>query len=319
MNFVFLMDPLEMVKMEKDTSFILMLGAHRRGHATYYLADGGMTLKNGKVYFRVVSVIPQQVADSPFIKKDARELSEDDVHAIFVRSDPPFDEAYLMNTWLLERLPKRIAIINNPAGIRTVNEKIWATQFKNITPKTMVSRNKKDLTEFLKTEKDIIVKPANGFGGSSVFHVKAGDDNANVILETVSQYWTKEVIAQRYVAEAKNGDKRILLLGGEPLGAVLRVHAEGDHRNNFFAGGKSAKTTMTSNDKKIISILKPHLKRLGLYFVGIDIIGQYLIEVNVTSPTCLQEMNRLYHKNLENQVISFVEKFAKEPKKTKSN
>ena len=313
------MDPLETVKIEKDTSFILMLGAYRRGHRVYYLPEGGMTLKDGKVYFRVVSVVPQDVVNCPFIKKEMQELSSDEVGAVFVRSDPPFDETYLMNTWLLERLPAKIPVINRPAGIRTVNEKLWATQFVSITPKTIVSRDKNDLTGFLKSEKDVIAKPTDGFGGASVFRVRKGDPNANVILETVSRRWTKDIILQKYIPAAQKGDKRILLLNGEPLGAVLRVHAKGEHRNNFFAGGTPAKTTITANDKKIIRILKPELKKLGLYFVGIDIIGRYLIEVNVTSPTCLREMNRLYNKNLEYPIIEFAKSLAVEYQRKKKS
>ena len=308
MNFIFLMDPLETVKMEKDTSFILMLAAHRKGHRVYYLADGGITLKDGMVFFFVMEVIPQQVSKEPFIKKSAKILSQDDVQSVFVRLDPPFDEAYLMNTWLLERLPKKTFVINNPAGIRTVNEKIWATQFTKIIPKTIVSRDKTQLKEFLLKEKTVVAKPTNGHGGAGIFIVQANDPNVNVIFETLSQNWSREIILQKYIPQAKNGDKRILLLNGEPLGAVLRLHGKDDHRNNFFAGGKPLATIITANDKKIIAILKPHLQSLGLYFVGIDIIGNYLIEVNVTSPTCLQEMNRFYHQRLEDKVIAFVEK-----------
>ncbi len=311
MNFVFLMDPLEMVKPEKDTSLAFMIGAHRRGHKVFYLPDGGISLKNNKVHFRLTPVIPHVDNHSPFHIRECVELSQDDVHAVFVRSDPPFDQQYLMNTWLLDRLPKRIPVINNPAGLRTVNEKIWAAQFHRIVPKTVISRHKNHLIQFLNQEKTIVVKPANGFGGSSVFVIRKGNLNTNVILETVSRNETEEVIAQTYVADAKKGDKRILLLNGEPLGAVLRVHAKDDHRNNFFAGGKPHAATITANDRKIIKTLKPHLKTLGLYFVGIDIIGKYLMEVNVTSPTCLQEMNRLNNVRLEDNVIDFVEKLVK--------
>ncbi len=308
MKFLFLMDPLNTVKMEKDTSFILMLGACRKGHTVYYLPDGGVRLINGKVHFRVIPVIPQEVKEKPFIVHEPIELGQNDVDAVFVRSDPPFDEAYLTNTWLLERLPKRIAIINSPSGIRTVNEKIWVTQFTSITPKTLVSRHKGDIRKFFAIEKEIVVKPINGYGGSAIFYVRRGDKNANVIFEIATQQWTKDIILQKYIPEAKNGDKRILLLNGEVLGCVLRVHAKDDHRNNFFAGGHPEKTTVTPHDRKIIKILKPHLKQLGLYFVGLDIIGRYLIEINVTSPTCLQEMNRLYNRRLEVKVIDFVEK-----------
>ena len=315
MNFIFLMDPLENIIVEKDTSYILMLGAHRRGHNVFYLTDGGIVLKENKAFFHVLSVIPQQNTKQPFIIKNSVVLSQDQVHAVFVRSDPPFDAAYLLNTQLLERLPKKIPVINSPEGLRTAHEKIWATQFAQIIPKTFLGVRKKDLLGFIEEEKDVIAKPTNGFGGSGIFHIKKGDDNTNVILETMTNRWKTEVILQKYLPAAKKGDKRILLLNGEPLGAVLRVHAKDDHRNNFFAGGKPHPASITENDKKIIQVLKPHLLRLGLYFVGIDIIGNFLIEVNVTSPTCLQEMNRLYGKKLEEEVIRFAEKLILKKRK----
>ena len=161
---------------------------------------------------------------------------------------------------------------------------------------------------FIQTKKDVIVKPINGFGGQSVFHLQPNGPNRNVILETLTNRWQREIIVQAYVPEAKNGDKRILLLNGEPLGAVLRLHGQDDHRNNFFAGGKPQPCEITSRDREIIHTLKPHLQALKLYFVGIDVIGDYLIEVNVTSPTCLQEINTLYNKSLEFQVIEFAER-----------
>lgn len=316
MNFVFLMDPLSTVLMEKDTSFILMHGAHQRGHSVFFLPDGGMTFKNGKLNFRTMSVVPQQVSGEPFTDKKTKELSEEDIDAVFIRSDPPFDQQYLLNTWLLDRLPARIPVINRASGIRTVNEKIWATQFKTIVPRTLIGRNKTSLLEFLTEEKNIIVKPIDGFGGSSVFTVHSQDKNAKVILETMTLHWTRDVILQQYIPESQNGDKRIILLDGEPLGAILRMHAEDDHRNNFFAGGKALPTEIDQRDREIIEILKPELKKLGLFFVGIDIIGGYLIEVNVTSPTCIQEMNRIYHQKLQDRVIEFVEELVEKNKKS---
>ncbi|MFA5060133.1 MAG: glutathione synthase [Candidatus Omnitrophota bacterium] len=311
MNFLFLMDPLETINVKKDTTFMLMLAAHKRGHAVYYLPDGGISLKNNLVYFRVLRVVPQRGTFLPFVRKETAELSQKQVDAVFIRTDPPFNEKYLMNTWLLDRLPKSIAVINRSAGVRAVNEKIWATQFANIIPRTYLGRNKQDILNFFLKEKKVIVKPVNGYGGSSVFYIESTDKNAHVIFETVSANWTKDIIVQQYISDAKSGDKRILLLNGEPLGAVLRVHASDDHRNNFFAGGKPQAATLTARDRQIIKMLKPFLKELGLYFVGIDIIGKYLIEVNVTSPTCLQEMNQLYDQNLEEKVIAFAEKLTK--------
>jgi len=314
MNFVFLMDPLETVKLEKDTSFILMLGAQRKGHRIYFLPQGGIFLKNGKVFFQMISVIAQQDQNQPFIPKGKVLLSDDQVDAVFIRTDPPFNEAYLMDTWLLDRLPSRITLINSPGGIRTVNEKLWVTQFISFIPRTLVSQNREEILDFLKAEKAIIVKPTDGFGGSSVFCVREGDTNTNVILETATHRWTRYVIAQQYIEQADQGDKRILLLNGEPLGVILRKHAAGDHRNNFFSGGKPYAADISPRDLEIIAVLKPHLQKLGLYFVGIDILGDYLIEVNVTSPTCLQEMNHFSGQHLEDKVIDFTESLAKRVK-----
>jgi len=311
MKFLFLMNPLETVVFEKDTTFMLMLGAYRRGHEIYYVPKDGISLIEGKIFFHTTKVIPQNIAHMPFKEMSMARLSQDDIHAVFVRPDPPVDASYIMNTWLLDHLPKRVAVINNPTGIRTVNEKVWASQFTKLTPPTIVSCNKEDLLGFITKYKNVIAKPTDSYGGQGIFHIENKASNAKVILETLSNGYNKAIILQKYVPEAKKGDKRILLLNGNILGAVLRLHAEGEHRNNFFAGGKPMPTTITANDKKIVKILKPHLQKLGLYFVGIDILGDYLIEVNVTSPTCLQEMNRLYNLKLEEKVIDFVEKLVK--------
>lgn len=307
MNYIFLMDPLDKVIAEKDTTLALMVGAHRRGHNVFALHNGGIVRKDNKTYFHVTPVVPQFKKADPFIKSDGQILADDDVHVVFIRTDPPFGERYLHNTWLLDLLPPTIPVINRPDGIRSANEKIWAVQFSSLVPRTIVASRKQALLEFLNEEKDVIAKPTDSFGGQSVFHIKSDRHNAKVILETLTDGWDKDIILQEFIPEAAQGDKRILLLDGEPLGAVLRRHAEDDHRNNFFTGGKPLATEITQRDLEIIECLKPHLKSLGLYFVGIDIIGRYLIEVNVTSPTCLQEMNRFYQKRLEEKVIEFSE------------
>jgi glutathione synthase len=311
MKFLFLMDPLETINMEKDTTFIFMLESHKRGHDIYFLPEDGISSIEGKIFFHVTKVRPQAILHEPFITEQPAKLSQDDIHAVFVRPDPPFDERYLMNTWLLDLLPKSIAVINSPTGVRTVNEKVWASQFTDITPATIISSTPRDLYEFIKNHRSVIAKPTNKFGGQSIFHIEEGHTNTRVILETMSQSFNEAIILQKYIPEAKNGDKRILLLNGEILGAVLRLHAEGEHRNNFYAGGSANPATITERDQHIFSVLKPHLQKLGLMFVGIDILGEYLIEVNVTSPTCLQEMNKLYNQSLEKKVIDFVEKLVK--------
>lgn len=301
------MDPLHTVIMEKDTSFLLMLGARRRGHKVFFLPDGGITRWNGRLDFHVVEVIPQRAAARPFIEKRALVLTQDNVHAVFIRSDPPFDEQYLLNTWLLDLLPAHIPVINRPSGIRTVNEKIWVTQFTQLVPPTLIARHRKDILAFLAKVNNAVAKPTGRHGGQSVFHIRRADRNTNVILETLTHDWQNDIIVQKFIPQSQAGDKRILLLDGEPLGAIRRMHAADDHRNNIFAGGRPLPAKITARDREIIAVLKPRLRPLGLHLVGIDVIGRYLIEVNVTSPTCLQEMNTFNKTRGEDKVLDFVE------------
>ncbi len=311
MLLLFLMDPLERVKPEKDTSFAFMLGAQRRGHQVCYLPQGGISLREDRVSFDVVPVTARRDPAAPFVRGAPRRLDAEEVGAVLVRTDPPFDERYLMDTWLLERVAARVPVINEPAGLRAVNEKLWVTRFCELTPPTLVTRRRELFDEFLARHRDLVAKPTGGFGGAGVFRVRAGDSNAAVIFETLTRHGATELIAQPFLPEADLGDKRILLLDGEPLGAVLRVHAPGDHRNNFLAGGTAHAAELDERDLAIIATLRPHLRALGLHFVGLDVIGPYLIEVNVTSPTCLQEMNRLGGGlQLEDRVIAYVEELV---------
>jgi len=172
MKFIFLMDPLDRVIMEKDTTFILMLGAYRKGHDVYYLGDGGMTMVNGRIGFNVTKVIPQLNENNPFIIQQKETLSESDVDVIFIRNDPPFDEQYLLNTWLLDHVAEKIPVLNHPNGIRTVNEKLWAMQFTSLIPRTIVGQTKKDLIDFYKEEGSVIAKPTDCFGGQKIFSIK---------------------------------------------------------------------------------------------------------------------------------------------------
>lgn len=307
MNAVFLMDPLEGVIFEKDTTLALMIGAHARGYTTFFLPEGGITLDGDSVRLHVEEVEPRWDPEQPFVRKGPRVLEGDDVDVVFVRTEPPFDEEYLAHTWMLDRLPPNVVVLNTPAGLRAANEKLWALQFQSLIPRTMVSRNLADLLGFMQAQERVIVKPTDGFGGKSVFLLAQDDVNAQVTLETLTEGGRCEIVMQRYVPEAVTGDKRILLLNGEPLGAVLRVHGATDHRNNFFSGGRPEATELTDRDREIVAQVGPRLREAGLPFVGIDVLGDYLIEVNVTSPTCLQEMNRLYDVHLEDKVIDFVD------------
>lgn len=303
MNILFLMDPYEAINYLKDTSYILMKGAAERGHTVYYLPQGNITLNGDHALFDVEELEVNQ----PLSAKQTTTLHSDKVDAIFVRTEPPFDSQYVMDTLLLDRLPKHIKVVNSGYGIRDVNEKIFATQFTDITPSTLVSSQKKHLLDFIQQHGDVILKPTDGFGGEGIFKVSPTADNLSVILETLTQNFSKEIIAQPFIKDAEKGDKRILLLNGDPLGAVMRVHKKGEHRNNFFAGGHEEICEITKRDIDIVNQIKPFLIERGLFFVGIDIIGEYLIEINVTSPTCLQEMNRLYSLELHKEVIEALE------------
>lgn len=318
MNFVFLMDPLETVNVHKDTSFIFMVGAVRRGHRVFYLPSGGLSIDRGRVVFDALEVTPHADLGSspggPFERGMWRELTDDDVDAVFIRTDPPFDATYLMNTWLLDHLPRRVVTVNEASSVRTVNEKVWAVRFTELMPPTVVTRHRRRFDAFRREHGKVVAKPTDGKGGEGVFIIEPGDKNAAVVFETLTHNGRREVLVQQYVPEAEAGDKRILLLNGQFLGAVLRVHGSEDHRNNFFAGGKPYPAELTARDERIIETLRPHLRKLGLHFVGIDVLGDYLIEVNVTSPTCLQEANRFADPplHLEDKVVDYVEQLVEQ-------
>ena len=306
------MDPLDTVDYHKDTTFAFMLGASRREHEVYYLPTGGIHLSGNTARFDVTPVVPREDPEHLFDVSQVISVTDSDVDAIFIRSNPPFDAQYLMNTWLLEPIRDRIAVINDPSGVRGANEKLWAMNFPELMPPTLVTRSRAMFHEFIDENESIVAKPTDGFGGLGVFVVRRGDPNAQVIFETLSENGRREIVLQGMVPEARNGDKRILLLNGEILGAVLRVQGGEDHRNNFFAGAKPHAVEITERDREIVTSLKPHLIEQGLYFAGIDILGDYLIEVNVTSPTCLQEVNAITGERLEDQVIEFAETLSRE-------
>lgn len=286
-----------------------MLEAQRRGHSLFILERGDLSLKEGKLMARsrAASVIDDPA--KPFTLSAYQKQPADSFDILFIRTDPPFNTDYITDTWLLSQAGKKPLVLNSPHGLRTINEKIWAAQFSDFTPPTLITSQMAEYRDFLKQHQTVVVKPTDGFGGSAVFMVKADDKNAAVVFETL-QKASGYVIVQGYIPAATEGDKRILLLNGEVLGAVMRHHSGEDHRNNFAAGGKAQKATITATDRAICAALKPHLLQLGIFFAGIDIIGRKLIEVNVTSPTCLREMQRFYTENLAEKVIVAAEALA---------
>jgi glutathione synthase len=308
-KFAFVMDPLEAVLPDKDTTFVFMLEALRRGHELYHLGLKHLYTRGHQAFARArrCEVIRAQ-PHFRFLDNGAQYPLEA-FDAIFMRKDPPADDAYLYATMILSLADRqRTFVLNEPAGLREANEKLYALNFPGAIPPTLVTYEIPRLKRFMEEQGgEMIVKPLDGHGGEGVFHARAGDRNLNAILESVTRFESRPIMGQRYIPEIRNGDKRLIVLNGEPLGGTLRVPREDEHRGNIHVGGNCVKADITVRDREICRMLRPRLERDGLYFVGLDIIGDFLTEVNVTSPTGVQEIDQLDGANLEAKVIDFVE------------
>jgi glutathione synthase len=308
-KFAFVMDPLESVLPDKDTTFVFMLEALKRGHQLYHvgLKDLYAQGHQGFAHARRCEVMRAQLAYR-FLDRGAPYPLEA-FDAIFMRKDPPADAPYLYATMLLSLANRhRTFVLNEPSGLREANEKLYALNFPGAIPPTIVTYEIPRLKRFMEEQGgEMIVKPLDGHGGEGVFHADARDRNLNAILEAVTLFETRPIMGQRYLSEIRNGDKRIIVLNGEPLGGTLRVPRDDEHRGNIHVGGNCVKADITPRDREICRMLRPRLERDGLYFVGLDIIGNFLTEVNVTSPTGIQEIDRLDAVKLEAKVIDFVE------------
>jgi glutathione synthase len=292
-NVGILMDPVAGINIDRDSTFVLMLEAQRRGMALWYFTPEALALRDGRVVARVSPLIVQRQQGSHFTMGEAREMDLSSLDILLMRQDPPFDMAYITATYTLERLTDRVLVINDPAEVRSAPEKLLVTRFPQFCPPTLITRDPAQLRAFHAEHRDIIIKPLYGCGGDGVFRVQPDGANLGVILELYREKFREPFIAQRYIPEAVQGDKRIILCDGEPVGAVLRAPAHGEHRANFHAGGQAVKTTLTAREQDICATIGPELRRRGLVFVGIDVIGPHLTEINVTSPTGLQEINAL--------------------------
>jgi glutathione synthase len=303
------MDPMESVLPDKDTTFAFMLESLARGHELYHLGIKDLFAHGHRVFGQARRCeVVREVPHFRFLDGGARYPLEH-FDAIFMRKDPPADAAYLYATMLLSLTDRsRTFILNEPAGLREANEKLYSLNFPEAIPPTIVTYDIAHLKQFMDEQGgEMIVKPLDGHGGEGVFHAHRSDRNLNAILETVTRFETRPIMGQRYIPEIRDGDKRLLVLNGEPLGCTLRVPRDDEHRGNIHVGGNCVKAAVTERDRDICRLLRPRLERDGLYFVGLDIIGSYLTEVNVTSPTGIQEVDRLDGVNLEAKVIDFVE------------
>jgi len=305
----FVMDPLEGIDIGKDTTFVFMLEALSRGHEIYFLGLRDLFARDGRSFgFARRCEVMRAVEHFRYLDRGA-DYALETFDAIFMRKDPPADEAYLYATMLLSRAGDRTFVLNDPAGLREANEKLYTLNFPEVIPPTIVTSSIVRLKRFLEEQGgEIIVKPLDGHGGEGVFLASRGDRNLNAILETVTRFESRLIMGQRYLPEIRSGDKRIIVVEGEPLGATLRVPTAEEHRGNIHVGGSCVKAPLTERDRYICKVLAPRLERDGLYFVGLDVIGDYLTEVNVTSPTGVQEIDRLDGVRLESRVIDLVER-----------
>ena len=308
LTMAFVMDPVTDLDVAGDTTFVFMLEAQKRVHAVLYVDPGDLTIEQGRPAARVTPVTLRAEKGNHVDLGDARTvILDDEVDVAFQRKDPPVDAAYIAATQILGTCQKTLTL-NHPESVLAFNEKLFAVHFPDLMPITSVTKNIADLRQFMKARGgEMIVKPLDGKGGEGIFHLVEGEKNITSILEQSTQFGTRAVMAQEYLPAIREGDKRILLLEGELLGAVLRVPAPKEVRANLHVGGTAEKAELTAADLKIIERVGPVLKRHGLFFVGIDVIGDRLTEINVTSPTGVQEINTLDNTCLEAKVMDAVE------------
>jgi glutathione synthase len=302
------MDPVDRIDIDKDTTFVLMLEAQQRGHEIYFMEIDDLFLRGGTPHGRYRRL--ELARATPHYRLgEFRTGALTDFDTVWMRKDPPFDMKFFFATHLLSLIDEnKCFLLNHPKGLREANEKLYALRFPEQVPQTLVAGDIATLKTFMaELGGEMIVKPLDGCGGSGVFYLNSEDRNTNSILEAATDNGRRLVMAQRYLPEIRQGDKRIIVLDGEPLGAVLRVPLESETRGNIHVGGQVVKTDVTTRDREICAALAPSLRADGLYFVGLDVIGNYLTEVNVTSPTGVQEINRLNGVRLESQVVDFVE------------
>ncbi|HEV2303624.1 MAG TPA: glutathione synthase [Stellaceae bacterium] len=288
------MDPIDTINIDADSTFALALEAQARGHALFHYLPDALSWRDGRLFARgrPLEVFRRHGGHHRFGGFEELDLAGLDI--VLMRQDPPFDMAYITATHLLELLPADgPLVVNDPAAVRNAPEKLFVLRFKELMPPTLLTRDRDEIRAFWKEHGDIIVKPLFGNGGAGVFHLRAGDENLTALLELYEGIYREPAMVQRYLPAVRLGDKRIILVEGEAKGAVNRVPAEGEARANLHVGGRPTRTELTPREREICAALGPTLREEGLVFVGIDVIGDYLTEINVTSPTGIQEIARL--------------------------
>ncbi len=302
LKIAFQMDPIEPVDIDADSTFALALEAQARGHKLYHYLVQDLSLRGNKVMARVRTLVVRRELGNHATLGDFEIIDLSEMDVIMMRQDPPFDMAYITATHVLEHIHPKTLVVNDPASVRNAPEKLFVTHFPELMPETLISANPDDLRAFKAEHDDIILKPLFGNGGAGVFHLQPGDENLNSLIEMFTENSREPVIAQKYLPAVRQGDKRIILIDGEPAGALNRVPAEGEARSNMHVGGTPLQSVMTARDLEICAAIGPVLKAQGLIFVGIDVIGDVMTEINVTSPTGIQEIGRYDGSNLAAQI-----------------
>jgi len=301
------MDPIDNIDIDGDSTFVLALEAQKRGYTLYHYLPKHMSLLNGRVTARArpLEVRREHGNHATLGAEQVIDLAKVDV--VLMRQDPPFDMSYITATHLLEHIHPETLVVNDPAEVRNAPEKIFVTHFDGLLPPTLITSDAIEIAAFRDQHQDIIVKPLYGNGGAGVFHLQPGDENLNSLVEMFTDLYREPIIVQRYLPEVRAGDKRIILVDGVPVGALNRVPMEGESRSNMHVGGRAERSALTPREREICEIIGPQLRAKGLIFVGIDVIGDYLTEINVTSPTGLQEINRYDDVCLEADIWDAIE------------
>jgi glutathione synthase len=304
------MDPIASIKPIKDSSFAMLLAAQSRGWPIYYMTAEALFAENGRCYAGMRSLRVQESQTDWFELGPVEDAPLDSLDVVLMRVDPPFDMDYIYTTYLLELAEARgTLIVNKPATLRDWNEKLATAWFPELCPPTRVSADKARLRDFVMQHGDVIVKPLDGMGGASIFRLRPDDANLNVILETLTDHGRRQSMAQRYIPEIRDGDKRILMIDGEPAPyALARIPQGGETRGNLAAGGKGVAVPLSARDHDICAAIAPALRERGLLFVGLDVIGDYLTEINITSPTCIRELDRDCGLDLGGELMDAIER-----------
>ena len=301
------MDFVETLNIDADSTFVIGLEAQARGYDLFYYHPDQLMMEDGRVLARAQRLSLRRELGDHYTLGEAELTDLSTLDVVWLRQDPPFDMAYLTTTYLLDRIHPATLVVNNPTEVRRNPEKLYIAQFPDLIPPTLVSRDKAAIRAFREKHRDIIVKPLYGNGGWGVFHIAPGDENLNTLLEMHMAASREPLVVQQYIPAVRQGDKRIILIDGEPKGAINRVPPDGEARSNMHAGGRPEPCTLNKRDLEICAAIGPDLRQRGLIFAGIDVIGGYLTEINVTSPTGLQEIRRFDGVALEQDIWDAIE------------